>query len=166
MENNYIPIYSDTSYDEEYIQEELLDKSKEWWNSYKFFNNCFITDILYGEICNCIECSSCGKSIFNFSTFNTLYVPIKKSSVSITINLILQYYNKQDDEINMVYYTLPFSLKASDPMKILDLRLRERFNWIQGDSFSPVSDDEFENFKKDFKITYLQRKEHEKRVEV
>ena len=62
MENNYIPDYTmDAKAMEAIIQDELFRKAKEWWNSYKCANDCFITDALYGEICNCIRCTECNK---------------------------------------------------------------------------------------------------------
>ena len=62
MENNYIPDYTmDAKAMEAIIQDELFRKAKEWWSSYKCANDCFITDVLYGEICNCIRCTECNK---------------------------------------------------------------------------------------------------------
>lgn len=62
IENNYIPVYSnDDPSSEEYISEELAEKAKEWWSDYKSLNDCFITDVLYGEICNQIQCTKCKK---------------------------------------------------------------------------------------------------------
>ena len=68
IENNYIPDYgSGDAYTEEYISEELSDKAKEWWSDYKSFNDNFITDVLYGEICNRIQCTKCKKVPISFS---------------------------------------------------------------------------------------------------
>lgn len=64
IENNYIPDYGNgDSYVEECIAEELNDKALEWWSDYKSFNDSFITDVLYGETCNRIQCTKCKKVI-------------------------------------------------------------------------------------------------------
>lgn len=62
MENNFIPDYTMDPQDmEDIIQEEIFQKAKEWWRCYKELNDCFITDELYGEICNQIQCPRCKK---------------------------------------------------------------------------------------------------------
>ena len=67
IENNYIPDYGGgDSFTEEYIEEELVEKAETWWSDYKTLNNHFITDVLYGEICNRIQCTKCKKVLCSF----------------------------------------------------------------------------------------------------
>lgn len=61
IENNFVP--DETMEEGEMIQDELFMKAQEWWRSYRDLNNCFITDQLYGEICNRIQCTQCKKVI-------------------------------------------------------------------------------------------------------
>ena len=75
MENNFIPDYTMDPEDmEEIIQDELYQKAKEWWRSYKALNDCYITDELYGEICNQIQCPQCKKVVSAHFIWHSQYI--------------------------------------------------------------------------------------------
>lgn len=94
--------------------------------------------------------------MYNLSAFNTLYVPIQKNTITLKVNLVLQCYSPEADEISVNYFTIQLSLKASDSVKMLDMRLHERFKAVNGSSdtisMSP------EDFIKDSKFVYVLRK--------
>ena len=71
IESNFIPQFQD----EELIQSLVFEKSQEWWERYKANNDCFITDALYGEICNRIQCTKCRK-VFLSSPFHVVCVQL------------------------------------------------------------------------------------------
>ena len=68
--------------------------------------------------------------MYNLSAFNTLYVPIQKSTISLKVNLVLEAYSPETDEISVNFFTIQLSLKATDSVKMLDMRLHERFKAI------------------------------------
>ena len=43
------------------ILSEVQDASEQWWNDYLYHNDCFISNVLYGEACNEIQCVNCKK---------------------------------------------------------------------------------------------------------
>ena len=156
VESNYIPQLPESDETDSLI----YDKSLEWWDHYK--------------ACNSIQCTKCKKvfiwlsneaqCVYNYSAFNTLYVPVQKNSVTLKITLILQLYSKEEDVVNLLYYTLPLSVKSSDPMKVLDMRLRDQLR-KQTDAFQETSVD-FSEFLKNSRIVYLLRKQVKGNFEV
>lgn len=93
-----------------------------------------------------------------------MYVPVQKNSISITITLVLQLYSAEEDTINLLYFSLPLSLKSSDPMKVLDMRLRDQL-CLQQDSFQDSNVD-FPSFLKASRIVYVLRKQVKNSFEV
>lgn len=62
MDSNVRPeYYEGCEEDLTAILDEVRDASKEWWSDYIYNNDCFISDVLYGEICNEIQCTNCKK---------------------------------------------------------------------------------------------------------
>lgn len=170
VESNYIPQLPESDETDSLI----YDKSVEWWDHYKACNSNYLTDVLYGEICNRIQCTKCKKvlislstdpqCIYNYSAFNTLYVPVQKNSVTLKLTLVLQLYSQKEDVVNLLYFTLPLSVKSSDPIKVLDMRLRDQL-CKQSDSFHESSID-FSEFLKCSRIVYLLRKQVKGNIEV
>lgn len=94
--------------------------------------------------------------MYNLSAFNTLYVPIQKSTISLKVNLVLEGYSPETDEINVNYFTIQLSLKASDSIKMLDMRLHERFKAITHEDEGGESN--ANDFIKNSKFVYVLRK--------
>lgn len=163
IDNNFIP--DDGMEESGLIQDELYTKAKDWWRSYQNLNNCFITDQLYGEICNRIQCTQCKKVLscdfidsqctYNYSSFNTLYVPVKKSSAVINITLIIQQFCADTNEFNIQYFTIPISVKANDHLKMLDMRLHERLSFHYGNVVFSSTETVNSAIFEDAKILYL-----------
>ena len=111
-----------------------------------------------------ISPSAHSQCIYNYSAFNTIYVPVQKNSITLKITLILQLYSREEDVVNLLYYTLPLSVKSSDPVKVLDMRLRDQLRQ-QNDSFQETNID-FSEFLKSSRIVYLLRKQVKGNFEV
>ena len=63
MDSNVRPTYYDgQDADMSMVLEEVYDASTEWWSDYLYNNDCFISDVLYGEVCNEIQCVNCKKA--------------------------------------------------------------------------------------------------------
>ena len=88
-----------------------------------------------------------------------MYVPVKKSTANITVNLIFQYYDPEEDFINLSYFTVPLSLKGSDMVKMIDIKLRELLQF-SFDSFVDVEEPDLAEFAKQSRFVYLLKKQH------
>lgn len=88
-----------------------------------------------------------------------MYVPVKKSTVNITINLVIQYYDPDEDFIRVNVFAVPLSLKGSDMIKMIDIKLREQFRF-SFQSFSDMPEPDLQEFAKQCRIVYVLRKKH------
>ena len=80
---------------------------------------------------------------------------MKKNSATINILLIVQQYLIDSREYNFQYFTIPVSVKMSDHLKMLDMRLQERFSFSYANALFTEHETIDPAIFEDAKILYL-----------
>lgn len=83
---------------------------------------------------------------------------MKKSTINITINLIVQLYDPEDDFIHIDYFAVPLSLKGSDMIKMIDIKLKEQLRY-SFESITDTPEPDLTEFAKQCRIVYVLRNE-------
>ena len=61
---------------------------------------------------------------------------MKRDAATVTVTLVVQQFDADANAFNIQYFAIPVSVRASDPLKLLEMRLRERLSFSVADAVS------------------------------
>lgn len=64
---------------------------------------------------------------------------MKRDAVTVTVTLVVQQFDNDVGTFNIQYFAIPVSVRASDPLKLLEMRLRERLSFSVAEAVSTAT---------------------------